>query len=161
MCQPLCSVAKQTCKNAQLFFTSEKTLPTRLLAQKSKRHRSPNLENHIPNKITCSEIKEAPLPELREVGFHWIKCVHNPHTQHQFSRYHRPLFQSALTKLKHVNLAATTTLLWPRRVKEQHYHLLLGQFLYMSTSILHSQVDLPNKKTYAQPFLTSKMALPI
>ncbi|KAM2471720.1 hypothetical protein ACFX1W_046957 [Malus domestica] len=42
---------------------------------------------------------------------HWIKLVCNLHTQHQLSRYHRPFFQSALTELKHVKLAASTTVL--------------------------------------------------
>ena len=78
--------------------------------------------------------------------FPWIKLVCNLHMQHQLSRYHRPLFQSALIKLKHVNLIAPITLLWPRRVKEQRYHSILGQFLYMSTFILHSPADLQIKK---------------
>ncbi|KAM2126660.1 hypothetical protein ACFX1R_006653 [Malus domestica] len=47
------------------LLTFEKTLPTRLLAQKSKRHHSPNLESQTPNKITCSKIEEAlPSPNL-------------------------------------------------------------------------------------------------
>ncbi|KAM1114382.1 hypothetical protein TB1_046293 [Malus domestica] len=41
-------------------------LPTELLSQKSKRHRSPNLESQNPNRITCSKIKEAPPSESRE-----------------------------------------------------------------------------------------------
>ncbi|KAM2082235.1 hypothetical protein ACFX1T_035772 [Malus domestica] len=45
------------------------------------------------------------------VRFPWIKLVCNLHTQHQLSKYHRPFFQSVLTKLKHVKLAAPTTLL--------------------------------------------------
>ncbi|KAM1688624.1 hypothetical protein FF2_035874 [Malus domestica] len=39
------------------------------------------------------------------------KAVCNLHTQHPLSRYHRPFFQSALTELKHVKLAAPTTVL--------------------------------------------------
>ncbi|KAM1917358.1 hypothetical protein ACFX13_036969 [Malus domestica] len=39
------------------------------------------------------------------------KAVCNLDTQHPLSRYHRPLFQSALTELKHVKLAAPTTVL--------------------------------------------------
>ncbi|KAM2614279.1 hypothetical protein TB2_028921 [Malus domestica] len=82
--------------------------------------------------IAFSKIKEAPFFESREpdprqdclfenrrgtalrtskARFPWIKLVCNLHTQHQLSRYHRTLFQSALTKLKHVKLAAPTTLL--------------------------------------------------
>ncbi|KAM2449322.1 hypothetical protein PS1_019430 [Malus domestica] len=68
MCQPLCSVARQTGKNAQLLLTFEKTLLTRLLAQKSKRHSSSNLESQTPNMITYSKIEEAPPSESREPG---------------------------------------------------------------------------------------------
>ncbi|KAM1301571.1 hypothetical protein ACFX2H_012587 [Malus domestica] len=39
-------------------------LPTRLLSQKSKRHRSPNLESQIPDRIACSKTEEASLSEL-------------------------------------------------------------------------------------------------
>ncbi|KAM2507281.1 hypothetical protein ACFX1W_029622 [Malus domestica] len=66
MCQPPCSVARQTGKNAQPLLIFEKTLPTRLLAQKSKRHRSPNLKNQTPNRITCSKIENAPPSESQE-----------------------------------------------------------------------------------------------
>ncbi|KAM2288124.1 hypothetical protein ACFXTI_029031 [Malus domestica] len=66
MCQPPCSVARQNGKNAQPLLTFEKTLPTRLLAQKSKRHRSPNLESQTPNKITCLKIEDAPPSESRK-----------------------------------------------------------------------------------------------
>ncbi|KAM2921113.1 hypothetical protein COP2_042895 [Malus domestica] len=64
-----CSVARQIGKNAQPLLT----LPTRLLAQKSKRHRSPNLESHTPNRITCSKIEEALPSESRE-----------PNSQHDY-----------------------------------------------------------------------------
>ncbi|KAM1104695.1 hypothetical protein ACFX13_013320 [Malus domestica] len=37
-----------------------------LLAQKSKRHRPPNLERQTPNRITFSKIEEAPLSESQE-----------------------------------------------------------------------------------------------
>ncbi|KAM1062986.1 hypothetical protein ACFX2A_027802 [Malus domestica] len=39
---------------------------TLLLAQKSKRHRPPNLESQTPNRITFSKIEEAPLFESQE-----------------------------------------------------------------------------------------------
>ncbi|KAM1126272.1 hypothetical protein ACFX2B_040976 [Malus domestica] len=39
-------------------------LPTGLLSQKSKRHRSLNLESQIPDRIACSKIEEALLSEL-------------------------------------------------------------------------------------------------
>jgi len=118
---------------------SRARLPTWLLSQKSKRHRSPNLKSQTPSRIAFLKIEEAPFSESREpdprqdclfenrkgtalqtsrARFPWIKLVRNLYTQHQLSRYHRPLFQSALTKLKHVKLAAPTTLLRPRRVKE-------------------------------------------
>ncbi|KAM2294096.1 hypothetical protein ACFX1S_034046 [Malus domestica] len=111
---------------------SRARLPTRLLSQKSKRHCSSNLKSQTPNMIAFSKIKEAPFSESREpdprqdylfenrrgtalrisrARFPWIKLVCNLHTQHQLSRYHIPLFQSALTKLKQVKLAAPTTLL--------------------------------------------------
>ncbi|KAM1083939.1 hypothetical protein ACFX19_022678 [Malus domestica] len=48
---------------------SRARLPTGLLSQKSKRHRSPNLESQIPDRIACSKIEEAPLSELREPYF--------------------------------------------------------------------------------------------
>ncbi|KAM1790328.1 hypothetical protein TB2_033847 [Malus domestica] len=38
-----------------------------LLAQKSKRHRHPNLESQTPNRITFSKIEEAPLSESQEL----------------------------------------------------------------------------------------------
>ncbi|KAM1736390.1 hypothetical protein ACFX12_014747 [Malus domestica] len=66
MSQPPCSVAMQTGKNAQLLFTFQKTLPTRFLAQKSKRYSSSNLESQTPNRITCSKIEEAHLSESQE-----------------------------------------------------------------------------------------------
>ncbi|KAM2294896.1 hypothetical protein ACFX1S_034754 [Malus domestica] len=44
-------------------------LPTGLLSQKLKRHRSLNLESQIPDKISCSKTEEAPLSELREPDF--------------------------------------------------------------------------------------------
>ncbi|KAM1382422.1 hypothetical protein ACFX2F_034895 [Malus domestica] len=37
-----------------------------LLAQKSKRHRPPNLESQTPNRITFLKIEEAPLSESKE-----------------------------------------------------------------------------------------------
>ncbi|KAM1105196.1 hypothetical protein FF1_013590 [Malus domestica] len=118
---------------------SRARLPTGLLSQKSKRHRSPNLKSQTLNKIAFSKIEKAPFFESREsdpghdylfenrrgiilrtsrARFPWIKLVCNLHMQHQLSRYHIPFFQSALTKLKHVKLAAPTTLLRLRRVKE-------------------------------------------
>ncbi|KAM1006651.1 hypothetical protein ACFX2A_003386 [Malus domestica] len=111
---------------------SRARLPTGLLSQKSKRQCSSNLKSQTPNRIVFLKIKKALLSESREpdpgqdflfenrrgtalrtsrARFPWIKLVCNLHTQHQLSRYHRPLFQSALTKLKHVKLAAPTTLL--------------------------------------------------
>ncbi|KAM2085944.1 hypothetical protein ACFX1R_023543 [Malus domestica] len=41
-------------------------LPTGLLAQKSKMHRSPNLKSQIPNGIAFSKIEEASFSESRE-----------------------------------------------------------------------------------------------
>ncbi|KAM1957682.1 hypothetical protein ACFX15_003159 [Malus domestica] len=111
---------------------SKARLLTGLLSQKSKRHRSPNLKSQTPNRIAFSKIEETPFSGSREPNpqqdclfenrrgtalrtsrarFPWIKLVCNLHTQHQLFRYHILLFQSALTKLKHVNLAAHTTLL--------------------------------------------------
>ena len=103
-----------------------------LLAKKSKRHRPPNLESQTPNRITFSKIEETLLSKFQEPDSQhdcflknrrgtafstsraispWIKLVCNLHKQHQLSRYHRPLFQSALTELKHVKLAAPTIVL--------------------------------------------------
>ncbi|KAM0985586.1 hypothetical protein PS2_012621 [Malus domestica] len=111
---------------------SRARLSTGLLSQKSKRHRFSNLKSQTPNKIAFSKIEEALLSESREpdprqdclfenrkgtalrtsrARFPWIKLVCNLHMQHQLSRYHKLLFQSALTKLKHMNFAAPTTLL--------------------------------------------------
>ncbi|KAM2467687.1 hypothetical protein FF1_009439 [Malus domestica] len=111
---------------------SRARLPTGLLSHKSKKHCSPNLKSQTPNMIDFSKIEEAPFSESREpdprqdclfenrkgtalrtsrARFPWIKLVCNLHMQHQLSRYHRPLFQNALTKLKHVKLAVPTTLL--------------------------------------------------
>ncbi|KAM1416668.1 hypothetical protein ACFX2I_008182 [Malus domestica] len=74
-------------KHAQPLLTFETTLPTRLLApkskrhhppnlesqtpnmllpQKSKRHCSPNLESHTPSMIAFSKIEEASFSESRE-----------------------------------------------------------------------------------------------
>ncbi|KAM1412510.1 hypothetical protein ACFXTO_025229 [Malus domestica] len=111
---------------------SRARLPIGLLSQKSKRHCSSNLKSQTPNRIAFSKIEKAPFSESREpdprqnclfenqrgtalrtsgARFLWIKLVYNLHMQHQLSRYHSPLFQNALTKLKHVKLAAPTTLL--------------------------------------------------
>ncbi|KAM2895214.1 hypothetical protein FF1_010355 [Malus domestica] len=59
-------IEERTSKHAQPLLTFEKTLPTRLLAPKSKRHRPPNLESQTPNMITFSKIEETLLPEYRE-----------------------------------------------------------------------------------------------
>ncbi|KAM1988138.1 hypothetical protein ACFX15_035310 [Malus domestica] len=48
----LLKISSKTSKHAQPLLTFEKTLPTRLLAPKSKRHRPPNLESQTPNMIT-------------------------------------------------------------------------------------------------------------
>ncbi|KAM2224865.1 hypothetical protein ACFXTI_018671 [Malus domestica] len=44
-------------------------LPTGLLSQKLKRHRSLNLKSQIPDRIACSKTEEAPIFELREPDF--------------------------------------------------------------------------------------------
>ncbi|KAM0963639.1 hypothetical protein ACFX2A_023097 [Malus domestica] len=49
------------------FRISRVRLPTGLLSQKLKRHRSVNLESQTPNKITCSKIEEPPPSESREL----------------------------------------------------------------------------------------------
>ncbi|KAM2658114.1 hypothetical protein EV1_013418 [Malus domestica] len=48
---------------------SRARLPTSLLSQKLKRHRSPNLESQIPDRIVCSKTEEASLSKLRELDF--------------------------------------------------------------------------------------------
>ncbi|KAM1011990.1 hypothetical protein ACFX2C_047272 [Malus domestica] len=63
---PHATSAPRTGKNAQPLLTFEKTLPTRSLAQKLKRHCSPNLESQTPNMITCSKIKKELPSESRE-----------------------------------------------------------------------------------------------
>ncbi|KAM1794161.1 hypothetical protein ACFXTH_034501 [Malus domestica] len=40
-----------------------------MLAQKSKRHSSPNLESQTPNRIIFSKIEETPLSESQESNF--------------------------------------------------------------------------------------------
>ncbi|KAM2039452.1 hypothetical protein ACFX1T_012890 [Malus domestica] len=59
-------MTRQAGKNAQPLLIFEKTLPTRLLAKKSKRHRPPNLESQTPNRITFSKIEETLLYESQE-----------------------------------------------------------------------------------------------
>ncbi|KAM2282938.1 hypothetical protein ACFXTI_032104 [Malus domestica] len=59
-------MARQTGKNAQPLLTFKKTLSTRLLAQKSKRHSYLNIESQTPNRITCSKIEEAPPSESQK-----------------------------------------------------------------------------------------------
>ncbi|KAM1498153.1 hypothetical protein PS1_021392 [Malus domestica] len=54
----LSKISGETSKHAQPLLTFEKTLLTRLLAPKSKRHRPPNLESQTPNMITFSKIEE-------------------------------------------------------------------------------------------------------
>ncbi|KAM2782550.1 hypothetical protein COP1_012139 [Malus domestica] len=54
----LSKISGETSKHAQPLLTFEKTLPTGLLAPKSKRHRPPNLESQTPNMITFSKIEE-------------------------------------------------------------------------------------------------------
>ncbi|KAM1852322.1 hypothetical protein ACFX13_016263 [Malus domestica] len=157
-------IEERTSKHAQPLLTFEKTLPTRLLAPKSKRHRPPNLESQTPNMITFSKIEVTLLPESQEPDPHHDCFLKNrrcivlrinrrdarflkswaaqrprgpiseieeaptflalsaPVTRtlsfaeimgilSKTSREHRPLFQSALTELKHVKLAAPTTVL--------------------------------------------------
>ncbi|KAM1984518.1 hypothetical protein TB1_011865 [Malus domestica] len=54
----LSKTSGETSKHAQPLLTFEKTLPTRLLAPKSKRHCPPNLESQTPNMTTFSKIEE-------------------------------------------------------------------------------------------------------
>ncbi|KAM2993537.1 hypothetical protein FF2_045625 [Malus domestica] len=54
-------IEERTSKHAQPLLTFEKTLPTRLLAPKSKRHRPLNLESQTPNMITFSKIEDTAL----------------------------------------------------------------------------------------------------
>ncbi|KAM1089871.1 hypothetical protein ACFX19_017787 [Malus domestica] len=42
------------------LYSHSRTLPTRLLAPKSKRHHHSNLESQTPNMITFSKIEETP-----------------------------------------------------------------------------------------------------
>ncbi|KAM1302289.1 hypothetical protein EV1_013251 [Malus domestica] len=62
----LSKISGETSKNAEPSLTFEKTLPTRLLAPKSKKHRPPNLESQTPNRITFSKIEETLLSEFQE-----------------------------------------------------------------------------------------------
>ncbi|KAM2039284.1 hypothetical protein ACFX1T_012741 [Malus domestica] len=62
----LLKISGETSKHAQPLLTFEKTLPTRLLAPKSKRHCPPNLESQTPNMIIFSKIEETPLFESQE-----------------------------------------------------------------------------------------------
>ncbi|KAM2674349.1 hypothetical protein EV2_015552 [Malus domestica] len=64
----LSKISDETSKHAQHVLTFEKTLPTRLLAPKSKRHRPPNLESQTPNMITFSKIEER----VKEQYHCWI-----------------------------------------------------------------------------------------
>ncbi|KAM2641736.1 hypothetical protein TB1_027973 [Malus domestica] len=64
-----------------------------------------------PRQDCLFENRRGTALRTSKARFPWIKLVCNLYTQHQLSRYHRPLFQSALTKLKHVKLAAPTTFL--------------------------------------------------
>ncbi|KAM1999981.1 hypothetical protein ACFX16_007341 [Malus domestica] len=64
----LSKISGETSKHAQPLLTFEKTLPTRLLAPKSKRHRPPNLESQTPNMITFSKIEER----VKEQYHCWI-----------------------------------------------------------------------------------------
>ncbi|KAM1410316.1 hypothetical protein ACFX2I_010593 [Malus domestica] len=64
----LSKISGETSKHAQPLLTFEKTLPTRLLAPKSKRHRPPNLESQTPNTITFSKIEER----VKEQYHCWI-----------------------------------------------------------------------------------------
>ncbi|KAM1188555.1 hypothetical protein FF1_024518 [Malus domestica] len=54
----LSKTSGETSKHAQPLLTFEKTLPIRLLAPKSKRHRPPNLESQTPNMTTFLKIEE-------------------------------------------------------------------------------------------------------
>ncbi|KAM2061159.1 hypothetical protein ACFX1T_046262 [Malus domestica] len=101
-------------KHAQPLLKFETTLPTRLLAPKSKRHRPPNLESQTPNMITYSKIEETLPSESREPDPQhdcFLKNRRGIVLRISRARYHRPLFQSALTELKHVKLTAPTTVL--------------------------------------------------
>ncbi|KAM1059848.1 hypothetical protein ACFX15_023883 [Malus domestica] len=62
----LSKTSSETSKHAQPLLTFEKTLPIRLLAPKSKRHRPPNLESQTPNMTTFSKSKRglANMPNL-------------------------------------------------------------------------------------------------
>ncbi|KAM2997282.1 hypothetical protein FF2_043991 [Malus domestica] len=55
----LSKTSSETSKHAQPLLTFEKTLPIRLLAPKSKRHRPPNLESQTPNMTTFSKSKRG------------------------------------------------------------------------------------------------------
>ncbi|KAM1124271.1 hypothetical protein ACFX2B_039217 [Malus domestica] len=64
----LSKTSGETSKHAQPLLTFEKTLPIRLLAPKSKRHRPPNLESQTPNMTTFSKIEER----VKEQYHCWI-----------------------------------------------------------------------------------------
>ncbi|KAM1517966.1 hypothetical protein ACFX1Z_020987 [Malus domestica] len=94
----LSKISGETIKHAQPLLTFEKTLLTRLLAPKSKRHRPPNLESQTPNMITFSKIEER----VKEQYHCWIigksMCVNlcaswqgrlaNMHNLYSHSRKH-------------------------------------------------------------------------
>ncbi|KAM1011706.1 hypothetical protein ACFX2C_047015 [Malus domestica] len=150
----------EACSSHYIAITKKGKGIAFLLAQKSKRHRPPNLESQTPNRITFLKIEEAPLSESQEPDSQqdcFLKnrrgiifrisrvrsptrllvrkpkrhrfpnfesqisldkaCLQSSHATSAFQIPHT-IFQSALTKLKHVKLAAPTTLLRPRRVKE-------------------------------------------
>ncbi|KAM1889837.1 hypothetical protein ACFX13_047782 [Malus domestica] len=56
----------ETCSSHYIAITKKGKGIALLLAQKSKRHRPPNLESQTPNKITFLKIEEAPLSESQE-----------------------------------------------------------------------------------------------
>ncbi|KAM2322303.1 hypothetical protein ACFXTH_018989 [Malus domestica] len=56
----------EACSAHYIAMTKKGKRITLLLAQKSKRHRPPNLENQTSNRITFSKIEEASLFESQE-----------------------------------------------------------------------------------------------
>ncbi|KAM2670768.1 hypothetical protein EV1_006657 [Malus domestica] len=56
----------EACNSHYIAMTKKGKGITLLLAQKSKRHRPPNLKSQTPNRITFSKIEEAPLSESQE-----------------------------------------------------------------------------------------------
>ncbi|KAM2242065.1 hypothetical protein ACFX1S_009067 [Malus domestica] len=98
-------------KKCPTFTHIEKILLTGLLSQKSKRHRSSNLESQTPTRIVFSKIEEAPRSESRKPDSHqdcFLKNQRGTTIRISRARLHPGLLSQKSKRHRYPNLESQT-----------------------------------------------------